>query len=114
MKMILMRKGITDNGLNITEEMILNSLDTFINKPIVLNYKQKLKNYTENETVSEFNKTNAVGYIISANYNKENGLVEGEVSFKHNKCIRDKFDNWQIELSKDKKSFVYCSCEIFE
>ena len=58
-KMILMYKGTTINGLDITEEMILNSLDSFKSKPIVLNYKQKLKNYTDNETVSEFNKTNA-------------------------------------------------------
>ena len=55
MKMILMKKGITDNDFEITEEMILKSLNTFVNKPIVFNNKQSLKDYTNDEIVTKFN-----------------------------------------------------------
>lgn len=114
MKMILMYKTVTPNGLDITEEMILNSLHTFKNKPLVLNKNQELKNYTNDEVVEKFNKDYEIGMVVSAEYNKENGIVEGEVIFRDTKYARDEFDNWQITLSDDKKSFILNSIEIFE
>lgn len=111
MDMILMRKGITDNGFEITEEMILNSLGSFIHKPIVLNETQFLKDYTNDEIVTKFNKDHCIGVINSAQY--INDKVIGDVTYYKGEYGKDKFDNWQIELSQDKKSFTYCSCEIF-
>lgn len=111
-RMILMTEGLTQNGLNITKEMILNSLITFMNKPVVLNYNEELKDYTNEEVVKEFNKKHIIGIIHTAEYNP-NGYVEGNVVFSDENYAKDKFDNWQIELSDDKNSFVYCSCEIF-
>ena len=40
-EMILMDAMRTENNLDITEEQILNSLDSFIDKPVVLNKKQE-------------------------------------------------------------------------
>lgn len=113
MKMILMYKGKTANDLEITEEMILNSLHTFKNKPLVLNNKQELKDYRNDELVQKFNKAHEIGMVVSVEY-KEEGFVEGEVIFRDTKYARDVFDNWQITLSDDKKSFVLNSIEIFE
>jgi hypothetical protein len=111
-KMILMMEGSTPNDLFITKEMILNSLDTFKNKPIVFNDKQSLKNYTDDEIVTKFNDEHCVGVINSARYNPK-GYVEGDVIYYDEFYAKDQFDNWQIKLSEDKKSFVYCSAEVF-
>ena len=112
MTMVLMTKGKTVNDLDVTEEMILNSLHTFKNKPIILNNNQFLTNYTDDEIVQEFNKDHEIGIIVSANYKEE--TVEGEVIFEDTKYARDEFDNWQIELSEDGKSFLLKAIEIFK
>lgn len=112
MKMILMMEGSTPNDLNITKDMIVNSLDTFKDKPIVFNDKQSLKDYTNNETVNKFNAQHCVGIIKSAEYNPK-GYVEGNVIYYDSDYAKDEFDNWQIEVCEDKKSFVYCSAEVF-
>lgn len=112
MKMILMMEGSTPNDINITKEMILNSLYTFKNKPIVFNDKQSLKDYTNDEIVTKFNNEHCVGIIKSAEYNSK-GYVEGDVVYYDEYYSKNEFDNWQIEISEDKKSFNYCSCEVF-
>lgn len=111
MQMVLMKKGVTDNGFEITEEMILNSLDSFKNKPIVLNQNQFLKDYTDNNNVTKFNDENCIGVINSAEYIDDK--VIGDVVYFRDDFGQEEFDNWQIELSEDKKSFNYCSCEVF-
>lgn len=110
MKMILMREGLTPS-MDITKEMILNSLDSFINKPIIFNNKQTLKDYIDNEIVFKFNLDYCVGIIKSVEYNPK-GYVEGKVIYYNMSHIKNEFDDWQIELSEDSKSFNYCSCEI--
>jgi hypothetical protein len=111
MRMILMYATVTPNGLNITKDMILNSLDSFRDKPIVLNNGQDLNDYTDDEIVTKFNKEHAIGIINSAEL--VDFKVIGDVTFYKEEYKKDKFDNWQIELSEDKQSFNYCSCEIF-
>ena len=111
MQMLLMREGVTQNGFNITREMILNSLDTFINKPIVLNKGQELNDYTNSEEVNLFNREHVIGVINSVEY--IDGVVMGEVVFYQTDNIKKEYDNWQINMSDDKKSFEYCSVELF-
>lgn len=107
-----MMEGSTPNDLNITKDMILNSLDTFKNKPIVFNNKQSLRDYTDDEIVNKFNSQHCVGIIKSAEYNSK-GYVEGNVIYYDSEYAKDEFDNWQIEVCEDKQSFVYCSAEVF-
>lgn len=111
MRMILMYVTRTPNGLNITKEMVLNSLETFKDKPIVLNNGQDLNDYTDDEIVTKFNKEHAIGIIHSAEL--DGFKVIGDVTFFKEEYKKDIFDNWQIELNEDKQSFTYCSCEIF-
>jgi predicted adenine nucleotide alpha hydrolase (AANH) superfamily ATPase len=101
----------TPNGLTITKEMVLNSLETFKDKPIVLNNGQDLNDYTDDEIVTKFKKEHEIGIIHSAEI--DGFKVIGDVTFFKEEYKKDKFDNWQIELSEDKQSFNYCSCEIF-
>lgn len=112
MRMILMYKTVTPNGLNVTEEMILNSLDTFKGKPIILNNGQELNDYTNDEMVEKFNNEHCVGIINSVEL--VDFKVIGDVTYYNEEYAKDKFDNWQIQLSEDRKSFTYCSCEIFQ
>ena len=41
-EMVLMNVMRTENNFEITEEQILNSLDSFIDKPVVLNKNQDI------------------------------------------------------------------------
>lgn len=110
-EMILMKVGRVPNGFKITEEMILNSLDTFENQPIILNKNGERKDYTNKDDVEKFNKEYPVGIITDIKF--ENGKVLGLVSWYKEEYERDEYDNWQIDIADDKKSFVYCCAEIF-
>jgi hypothetical protein len=113
-RMIVMRAEETANGLMITEEAILNSLDTFINKPIVFNDKQTLKDYTVDEMVDKYNSEHVMG-IILGNLELKDGKVYADVAIWDNypEKFKPEYDNWCIQLNDDKKSFTLCSVEFF-
>lgn len=111
--MMLMDVMTTANGLEITEEMILNSLDSFINKPVVLNLNQECKDYNDKEMVNNFNKEKTIGVIIEAEYNRGLKQVAGNVIWYDVQHIKYKYDNWQIEVSDDGMSFCLNCVEVF-
>jgi len=113
-EMVLMRVGVSDSGLDITEEMILNSLDTFEGKPVILNKNQELKDYTNNKIVKEFQRANCIGVVTDAKYNKDNKVIIGLVSYNSDEYDNCCYDNWQIDYEKGDNKFVFCAVEIFD
>ena len=115
-EMILMDAMKTENNFDITEEQILNSLDSFIDKPVVLNKNQEMKDYTKD--LKQFNKERAIGLIKTAKYDKGTKQVVGIVQIYKNKdyykYFKPKYDNWQItfENNGDNK-FEFDAVEIF-
>lgn len=110
-EMILMKVGKVPNGLEITEDMILNSLNTFINAPIVLNKNGERKDYTNQDEVKKFNIDHTVGVITDVRF--ETGKVLGLVTWYKEEYKCDEYNNWQIDIADDKKSFTYCCAEVF-
>ena len=117
-EMILMNATRTENNFDITEEQILNSLDSFIDKPVVLNKKQEMKDY-RGECSKQFNKEHAIGIIKTAKYDKITKQVVGIVQIYKNKdyykYFKPKYDNWQItfENSVNDNKFEFIAVELF-
>ena len=116
-EMILMEAMRTGNNLAITEEQILNSLDSFIDKPVILNKKQEMKDYTKN--LKQLNKEHTIGIIKTAKYDKNTKQVIGIVQIykdkDYYKYFKPKYDNWQItfENNDDYNKFNFIAVEIF-
>lgn len=110
-EMILMKVGKVPNGFEITEDMILNSLDTFVNAPVILNKNGERKDYINQDEVKEFNIDHTVGVITNVKF--ETGKVLGSVTWYKEECRCDEYNNWQIDIADDKKSFVYSCAEVF-
>ena len=116
-EMILMEAMRTENNLDVTEEQILNSLDSFIDKPVVLNKKQEIKDYTKD--LKQLNKEHAIGIIKTAKYDKDTKQVIGIVQIYKNKdyykYFKPKYDNWQItfENSVNDNKFEFIAVELF-
>ena len=119
-EMILMNAMRTENNLDITEEQILNSLDSFIDKPVILNKKQEMKDYRIKEKdLKQFNKEHAIGIIKTARYDKDTKQVIGIVQIYKDEdyynYFKPKYDNWQItfENSVDDNKFEFNAVELF-
>ena len=114
-RMIIMRAGMTANGLLITEEAIKNSLDTFINKPIVFNEDSYLKDYTSREYLEKYNREHVIGSILG-NLELKDGVLTSDVSIWDKSKFKEEFDNWCIEIDGGRdgfNNFNLCSIEIF-
>ena len=118
-EMILMDAMRTENNLDITEEQILNSLDSFVDKPVILNKKQEMKDYRIKEKdLKQLNKERTIGIIKTVRYDKNTKQVIGIVQIYKNKdyykYFKLKYDNWQItfENNNDNK-FEFVAVEIF-
>ena len=118
-EMILMNVMRTENNLDITEEQILNSLDSFIDKPVILNKKQEMKDYRIKEKdLKQLNKENAIGIIKTVRYDKNRKQVIGIVQIYKNKdyykYFKLKYDNWQITFEDSKyNKFEFNAVELF-
>ena len=101
-KMIIMR---LDNctSVPLTEDIVLNSLNTFQNKPVILRGIHSA-NYIDK------NNTNVVGVIKSVEY--KNRQVLADIFWYDNTFRRRIYDNWGIEMARDNKSFKFCWVEI--
>ena len=103
-EMVLMNVMRTENNFDITEEQILNSLDSFIDKPVVLNKNQEMKDYRCKD-LKQLNKERAIGLIKTAKYNKNTKQVIGIVQIYKNKdyykYFKPKYDNWQITFENN-------------
>ena len=116
-EMVLMNVMRTENNFDITEEQILNSLNSFINKPVVLNKNQEMKDYTKN--LKQLNKEYAIGLIKTAKYDKDAKQVIGIVQIYKNedyyKYFKPKYDNWQItfENNVNDNKFEFNAVEFF-
>ena len=118
-EMILMDAMRTENNLDVTEEQILNSLDSFIDKPVVLNKKQEIKDYRIKEKdLKQFNKEHTIGIIKTVRYDKDTKQVIGIVQIYKNKdyykYFKPKYDNWQITFEDSKyNKFEFNAVELF-
>lgn len=112
--MELMTIGISDSGINITKEMVENSIDTFIDKPVVLNYNQEVSDYRGLD-IDKWNKERTVGIITSIEI-KENKVL-GDVIWYDEKYIKNKYDNWQISFEEkhreDNDNFNFRCVEVW-
>lgn len=108
-----MQIGETQNGFILTKEMVLNSLDTFTDVPIV--YKESFKNYRDDEVVNKFNKEYAIGVIVG-NIEVTDKEVFADINIwdKYLDKWKGKYDNWCIQFDDDEKSkFKLYSVECF-
>lgn len=99
------------HNIEITQEMAKKSIDTFIDMPVVYSPGQELDDYRNERVVRDFYYNNVVGYITSARI--ENNQIIGEVCWYNEFYIKDKYDNWSIQLSDDKTQFKFKGVEIF-
>lgn len=114
-RVLIMQIGETQNGFILTKEMVLNSLDTFTDVPIVYNEKQSLKDYRDNKIVNKFNKEYAIGVIVG-NIEVTDKEVFADINIwdKYLDKWKGKYDNWCIQFDDDEKSkFKLCSIECF-
>ena len=117
--MILMEAMRTENNLDVTEEQILNSLGSFIDKPVVLNKKQEIKDYRIKEKdLKQLNKEHTIGIIKTVKYDKDTKQVIGIVQIYKNKdyykYFKPKYDNWQITFEDSKyNKFELNAVELF-
>ena len=118
-EMILMDAMRTENNLDITEEQILNSLDSFVDKPVILNKKQEMKDYRIKEKdLKQLNKERTIGIIKTVRYDKNTKQVIGIVQIYKNKdyykYFKLKYDNWQITFENNNNNkFEFVAVEIF-
>ena len=104
----------TQNGFEITKEMVKNSLESFINAPIVYNKKQQTTNYRDEEFQNYYDKNVVIGFVSEVI-----NIIENKVLA--NIYIRDeyvdlwtgKYDNWCIQFNENKTAFIVLSIEIF-
>ena len=99
-KLIVMSKNNSPN-VKLTDEMIINSLDTFVWKPIIEVHKS-LKI--------------AIGKINKVEY--KNGLVIADVvMFTDKYKDRFRYDNWMINFERWEEGildkFEYVGCELY-
>jgi hypothetical protein len=105
-KALIMNIGKTANDFNLTKEMVLNSIESFKNKPIIYNKQQELKHCTEDIVI---------GFILE----KEVKVTDLEVFadifvFDEYKNLWDgKYNNWSIQLSDSENKFQLLSIEVF-
>lgn len=99
----------TPNGFVLTKEMVENSLDTFINAPVVLNINQQIKDYSDKNWYRD--NTRVVGYI------KGNINIRGNEVFADLLMFTDdwkgKYSNWVITFDANfSNRFVLESIEV--
>ena len=118
-EMILMNAMRTENNFDITEEQILNSLDSFINKPVILNKKQEMKDYRiKEEDLKQLNKERTIGIIKTVRYDKNTKQVVGIVQIYKDEdyynYFKPKYDNWQITFENNNNNkFEFNAVELF-
>lgn len=116
-EMVLMNVMITKNNYDITEEQILNSLDSFIDKPIILNKNQEMKDYCKD--LKQLNKERTIGIIKTAKYDKNTKQVIRIVQIYKDEdyynYFKPKYDNWQIsfENNVNNNKFEFIAVEFF-
>ena len=111
---LIMTIGEVPNGWTLSKEMIMNSLDTYANKPIVWNKKQEFKDYRDMEN---YKNNQVIGMILEEpNLKITDKEVYADIMImndNHKHLWTGKFDNWCITISDDKKSFELESIEVF-
>lgn len=104
----------TENGLDITREMVENSLGCFANAPIVHNPQGEFKNYIDENMDDYKNKIYPIGIVLNPIHIENDGVyAQINIWDKYKDLWNGKYDNWCIVLSEDKKSFIVDSIEVF-
>ena len=105
-KLIVMSKNNPSRKIKLTDDVIINSLKSFISKPIIEVDK------TKSPAIS-----NAIGIIDKVEY--KHGLVVADVTMFTDK-YKDKFryDNWLIVFEDGERGnfnrFKYFNCELYK
>lgn len=114
-KQLIMIIGMTQNNLDLTKEMVENSLDSFAHVPIVWNKQQEFKDYRE-ENIENYKNEIAIGIICE----EPNIIIEGNNVYadififpQYKDLWKGKFDNWSIQFNEDRTKFTLCSIEVF-
>lgn len=111
----LMKAGITQNGLEVGEDVIEEAVvhHVFDNAPIVFNENEEFKDYRDNDVVNNFIRQKVIGVVLPDTVDFDGLYVTGDVMLQEEFANRTHFDNWCIEFNEDKSSFRYDSCELF-
>ena len=119
-KQIVMHIMKDANGFDMTRELVENSRESFPLKPIMYNQQGKFKEYDRNmkdKMLSEhyLNNTQIIGCICSDSITIEDNTVYADIFIFESQLSKwnGKYDNWQIQLSDDNKSFELCAIEVF-
>ncbi|MDK0982949.1 hypothetical protein P5F71_07840 [Clostridium perfringens] len=114
-KMVVM--NLYNNPHKLTKDIILNSLDSFIKKPVVFNKDGKFQDYNDEIKVGIFMYQNAIGFIKSIEIEKDEivaTIIYFNSSIKNKEInLKKKYDNWQITINSDLNNFVFDYVEIF-
>lgn len=111
----LMKAGMTQNGLELREDIIEESIvhHAFDNAPIVFNENEAFKDYRDNDVVDNFIRQKVIGVVLPDTVDFDGLYVTGDVMLQEEFANRTHFDNWCIEFNEGKSSFRYDSCELF-
>jgi len=104
----------TQNGFEITKEMVKSSLKSFINAPIVYNKKQQTTNYRDEEFQNYYDKNIVIGFVSEVvNLIENKVLADIFIRDEYIYLWNGKYDNWCIQFNEDKTAFTLFSIEIF-
>ena len=104
----------TQNGFEITREMVENSLESFINAPIVYNKKQQTTNYRDEEFQNYYDKNIVIGFVSEViNIIGNKVLANIYIRDEYVDLWKGKYDNWCIQFNEGKTAFTVFSIEIF-
>lgn len=105
----------TQNGLDITQEMVEDSLDTFEKAPVIHNPGSIIKDYTEANKKTYIRETYAIGYIMNKPHIVGNE-VRADIMIwdKYQHLWHGHYDNWSIILDAERYyGFKFNSLEVF-
>jgi hypothetical protein len=115
-RQLIMNIDKTQNDFEITKEMVFNSMESFINKPIVYNKKQEFKDYSEDNLSIYKDRTIVIGIIIG-NIEVTDTEVLADIMIRDDfkDLWKGKYDNWCIDypVDNDKNKFEFLSVEVF-
>lgn len=108
---LIMSIGVTNNGWELTESMVRNSIGNFNGAPIIYNKDSNFKNYND---LSKYNENTVIGTIVD-NVNIVGNNVYADIYLfeKYSHLWKGKFDNWCVQFDTDKEGFLLCSIEVF-
>ena len=106
----LMRVGITQNGLDITKELIEQLIERheFDNAPVVFNSQQQFRDYRDDDIVRDFCYDQCIGYVLQDTVRFDGVKVTAAVMLDSSFLNRTHYDNWCIQMDGSKCEYQHC------